>query len=116
VINWLLVASSEWQLGSNLRQDLPLVILGSIVAAIGVAALVVHLSRGQSRERVLLWFGLFASPYGLRLLTNTSQFRWRSVNPFGFGVSSVDSLSCHYRSSLAALRGFLWDGVHQSAG
>jgi hypothetical protein len=40
------------------------VILGSVVAAIGVAALVVHLSRGQSRQRVLLWFGLFARPYG----------------------------------------------------
>jgi sigma-B regulation protein RsbU (phosphoserine phosphatase) len=81
VINWLLVASSEGQLGSNLRQDLPLVILGSIAAAIGVAALVVHLSRGQSRERVLLWFGLFAGPYGLRLLTNTIQFQMAFGEP-----------------------------------
>jgi phosphoserine phosphatase RsbU/P len=36
-----------------------------------VAAVVVQLSRWQSGERVLLWFGLFAGPYGLRLLANT---------------------------------------------
>ena len=57
---------------------------GSIVAAIGVAALVVHLSRGQSRERVLLWFGLFAGPYGLRLLTNTIQFQMAFGEPVRF--------------------------------
>jgi hypothetical protein len=50
VINALLVAVSEEQLRSNLRGDLPRVILGSIIAAIGVAAVVVHLSRWQSRE------------------------------------------------------------------
>ena len=44
MINALLVAVSEEQSRSNLRGDLPLVILGSIIAAIGVAALVVHLS------------------------------------------------------------------------
>ena len=75
MINALLVAVSEEQLRSNLRGDLPLVILGSIIAAIGVAAVVVQLSRWQSRERVLLWFGLFAGPYGLRLLTNTTPFQ-----------------------------------------
>ena len=59
-------------------------ILGSIVTAIGVAALVVHLSRGKSRERVLLWFGLFAGPYGLRLLTNTIQFQMAFGKPLRF--------------------------------
>jgi phosphoserine phosphatase RsbU/P len=74
VINALLVAVSEEQLRSNLRGDLPLVILGSVIAAIGVAAVVVQLARWKSGERVLLWFGLFAGPYGLRLLTNTTPF------------------------------------------
>jgi len=60
------------------------VILGSIVAAIGVAALVVHWSRGKSSERVLLWFGLFAGPYGLRLLTNTIQFQMAFGEPLRF--------------------------------
>jgi sigma-B regulation protein RsbU (phosphoserine phosphatase) len=53
VIKALLLAVSEEQLRSNLRGDLPLVILGSIIAAIGVAAVVVHLSRRQSGERSL---------------------------------------------------------------
>jgi hypothetical protein len=48
VINALLLAVSEEQLWSNLRGDLPLVILGSIIAAIGVAAVVLYLARWQS--------------------------------------------------------------------
>jgi hypothetical protein len=56
VINVLLVAVSEEQLRSNLRGDLPLVILGSVIAAIGVAAVVVQLARWKSGERVLLWW------------------------------------------------------------
>jgi phosphoserine phosphatase RsbU/P len=84
VINALLLAVSEEQLRSNLRGDLPLVILGSIIAAIGVAAVVVHLSRWRSSERVLLWFGLFAGPYGLRLLTNTIPFQMAFGEPQRF--------------------------------
>src|SRR6516164_8633098 len=75
VIGVLLVAVSEEQLRSNLRGDLLLLVLGSIIAAIGVAAVVVQLSRWRSAGRVLLWFGLFAGPYGLRLLMNTTQFQ-----------------------------------------
>jgi sigma-B regulation protein RsbU (phosphoserine phosphatase) len=71
VINTLLAGVSELWQPSNLREDLPLVILGSIIAALGLAAIVVQLAWWQSRERVLLWFGLFAGPYGVRLLTNT---------------------------------------------
>ena len=84
MINALLVAVSEEQLRSNLRGDLPLVILGSIIAAIGLAAVVVHLYRWQSRERVLLWFGLFAGPYGLRLLTTTILFQTALSEPQRF--------------------------------
>ena len=84
MINAPLVAVSEEQLRSSLRGDLPLVILGSIIAAIGVAALVVHLSRWRSSERVLLWFGLFAGPYGLRLLTNTIPFQMAFGEPQRF--------------------------------
>jgi hypothetical protein len=84
VINALLVAVSEEQLRSNLRGDLPLVILGSITAAIGVAALVVHVPRWRASERVLLWFGLFAGPYGLRLLTNTIPFQMAFGEPQRF--------------------------------
>src|SRR3974390_19750 len=78
MITAFLIAVSEAQLQSNLRGDLLLVILGSIIAAIGVAAVVVQISRWRSAERVLLWFGLFAGPYGLRLLMNTTQFQMAS--------------------------------------
>jgi sigma-B regulation protein RsbU (phosphoserine phosphatase) len=83
LMNPLLAAISEERLRSNLREDLPLVILGSIIAAIGLAAIVVQLSRWRSRERVLLWFGLFAGPYGLRLLTTTIPFRMAFGEPHG---------------------------------
>ena len=84
MINAFLVAVSAEQLRSSLRADLLLVILGSIIAAIGVAAVVVQLSRWQSAERVLLWFGLFAGPYGLRLLMNTIPFQMAFGEPQRF--------------------------------
>jgi len=67
------VAEEQWQ--SSLRHDLPLVVLGSIIAAIGLAAVLLQLFRWKSGDRVLLWLGLFACPYGVRLLTNTIPFR-----------------------------------------
>lgn len=67
------VAEEQWQ--SSLRHDLPLVVLGSIIAAIGLAAFLLQLFRWKSRDRVLLWLGLFAGPYGVRLLTNTIPFQ-----------------------------------------
>ena len=84
MIHTLLVAVSEEQLRSNLRQDLPLLILGSIIAAIGVAAVVVQLSRWQSGERFLLWFGLFAGPYGLRLIATSMPFQLTVGEPQRF--------------------------------
>jgi sigma-B regulation protein RsbU (phosphoserine phosphatase) len=83
VINALLLAISTDQLRSSLRADLPIIILGSTIAAIGLAALLVHLSRRRSHERLLLWFGLFAGPYGIRILTNTRTFQF-AVEPARF--------------------------------
>lgn len=83
MISVLLVAVSEEQLRSNLRHDLPPMILGSILAAIGLAAMVVYLARRQSGERVLLWLGLFSGPYGLLLLTNTTPFQMAFGEPHG---------------------------------
>ena len=54
MITAFLIAVSEAQWQSNLRGDLLLVILGSIIAAIGVTAVVVQLSRWRSAGRVLL--------------------------------------------------------------
>jgi phosphoserine phosphatase RsbU/P len=75
VIDALIASVAEVQWQSNLRHDLPLVVLGSIIAAIGLAAVLVQVFRWKSRDRVLLWLGLFAGPYGVRLLTNTISFQ-----------------------------------------
>jgi sigma-B regulation protein RsbU (phosphoserine phosphatase) len=65
---------SEMPLRSHPREDLILVMLGSIAAAIGLAALIVLVSRWRRGDRALLWFGLFAAPYGIRLLTSAAPF------------------------------------------
>ena len=75
VIGTLSLAVSENQIHPRLQADLPLVVLGSVIAAIGLAALVIAVFRRRSRERVLLWFGLFAGPYGVRLLANSLAFQ-----------------------------------------
>jgi len=52
-----------------LHQALPLIILASIISAAGVASFI--LWRLRSRDPLLLWLGMFASLYGLRLfITN----------------------------------------------
>ena len=43
-------------------------IAGSAILTIGILSLCVHFRTRVSRDRILLWFGLFASPYGLALL------------------------------------------------
>jgi phosphoserine phosphatase RsbU/P len=75
---------SDNAFSSQLRADLPLVILGAIIAAIGFAAIVGRLFRRRRRERFLLWFGLFAGPYGARLLTKTLTFQLAFGQPQRF--------------------------------
>ena len=43
-------------------------IAGSSIFTIGIMSLCVHFWTRVSRDRILLWFGLFASPYGLALI------------------------------------------------
>jgi phosphoserine phosphatase RsbU/P len=69
------------QVASHLRPDFLLVILGSVIAAIGLGAVAVHIFRRRPRERFLLWFGLFACPYGVRLITNSSICRMTFGEP-----------------------------------
>lgn len=45
-----------------------LVMAGSAIFTVGVLSLCAHFASALSRERVLLWFGLFAAPYGLALI------------------------------------------------
>jgi sigma-B regulation protein RsbU (phosphoserine phosphatase) len=48
--------------------NLLLVMIGSSIFTVGVLALCAHFSSAVLRERILLWFGLFAAPYGLALV------------------------------------------------
>lgn len=52
-----------------LRADMGGFVLSLLVLFVGMAALAVHLLRLKSKDRTLLWFGLFIGLYGLRSLT-----------------------------------------------
>lgn len=62
---------------------------GSAILTIGILSLCAHFTSALSRERILLWFGLFASPYGLALLCRSvAQTEWdgrAQVSVFLFG-------------------------------
>jgi phosphoserine phosphatase RsbU/P len=47
--------------------NLLLVMTGSSIFTVGILSLCAHFSSAVLRERILLWFGLFAAPYGLAL-------------------------------------------------
>jgi sigma-B regulation protein RsbU (phosphoserine phosphatase) len=50
------------------HDDLFLVMAGTAIFTIGFLSLCAHFASALSRERILLWFGLFAAPYGLALV------------------------------------------------
>ena len=59
------------------QESLLLAIAGSAILTIGVLALWAHFTSALSHERILLWFGLFASPYGTSLLCRSaSSIAW----------------------------------------
>ena len=52
----------------NFQENLWLAMAGSAIVTVGVLSLCVHFASALSRERILLWFGLFAGPYGVALI------------------------------------------------
>ena len=60
---------AEQQLRNLLRGDIAGFVLSLLVLFVGLAALAVHLLRRKSRDRTLVWFGLFIFLYGLRSLS-----------------------------------------------
>jgi hypothetical protein len=57
--------------------NLLLVMTGSSIFTVGVLALCAHVSSASYGERILLWFGLFAAPYGLALVCRSILIpRW----------------------------------------
>ena len=56
-----------------LRGDIPALALGIGISVAGLSAAATHFLRSsKSKGRLLLWFGLFAGLYGLRMLAGTS--------------------------------------------
>lgn len=58
-----------------MRSDVSLLIVGTAITTLGCGAIAVSAFLRRSRERVLLWFGLFAAPYGAILIVRNSLFQ-----------------------------------------
>ena len=70
----LMFNADPQQLQTLLSKNLPLLVLASAILASGLAAMAAYAFARKSNERILLWFGLFAAPYGLELITRNPVF------------------------------------------
>lgn len=61
---------------ATLRADAPGVVLGILILAVGLGAFILYRLRARSKEPTLLWFGLFALLYGVRVLLDTPVVRF----------------------------------------
>jgi serine phosphatase RsbU (regulator of sigma subunit) len=66
------MTAAQQQLRILLRADMGSFVFGLLVLFTGLAAVVVHLLRLKSKDRTLLWFGLFVGLYGLRAIDRHS--------------------------------------------
>jgi len=57
------------------QSAIALLIVGTVIATLGAAAIIVHVFRRRAHERFLLWFGLFSILYGTILVVRSSIFR-----------------------------------------
>ncbi len=65
--------------------DVFILIVGTAIATLGSVAIIAHASWRESHQRVLLWFGLFAAPYGVILILRNSAFQLGFGAPTNFG-------------------------------
>jgi len=70
-----------------MRSAIAILIVGSVIATLGAAAIIVQAFRRRSRERFLLWFGLFSILYGIVLIIRNEVFRLGFGDPGQVGVS-----------------------------
>jgi sigma-B regulation protein RsbU (phosphoserine phosphatase) len=59
----------------NAAKELAEALLGTIFMAVGISAIALSAIRVRARDRSLLWFGVFAAVYGLRLMSHSSAIR-----------------------------------------
>jgi sigma-B regulation protein RsbU (phosphoserine phosphatase) len=77
------------------RAAITLLIVSTVIVALGAAAVTVYAIRLRHRERFLLWFGLFSILYGLVLVVRNSVFRLGFGQPqhIGLAVERLIALS-----------------------
>jgi hypothetical protein len=46
------------------EKDISLVVVGTVILTVGVMSICAHLASTLNKQRILLWFRLFAAPYG----------------------------------------------------
>lgn len=68
-----------------LRATIALLIVGTVIVTLGAAAIIVYAFRRRSREKFLMWFGLFSILYGGVLTTRNAVFRLGFGRPIGVG-------------------------------
>jgi sigma-B regulation protein RsbU (phosphoserine phosphatase) len=61
------------------QSAIALLVVGTVIATLGAAAIIVHVFRRRTHEQFLLWFGLFSILYGTVLVVRNPVFR------LGFG-------------------------------
>lgn len=72
-----------------LRDDLPDLILGTILIVIGVACIAVSHMRRSASGGALLWFGVFATLYGARLIAGGYALLLLGVSTTGVGYAEL---------------------------
>jgi phosphoserine phosphatase RsbU/P len=77
------------------RAAITLLIVSTVIVALGAAAVTVYAIRLRHREKFLLWFGLFSILYGLVLVVRNSVFRLGFGQPqhIGLDVERLIALS-----------------------
>ncbi len=80
-----------------MRAAITLLIVSTVIVALGAAAVTVYAIRLRHREKFLLWFGLFSILYGLVLIGRNSVFR------LGFGPPQNVELHVEWLIALSTI-------------
>jgi sigma-B regulation protein RsbU (phosphoserine phosphatase) len=83
----------EAQLRSLLRTEFAMIVLAVVICVFALSALGGHFLRPASGDRLLLWFGLFAGLFGVRLMGKSEAFQALSGAPPGLWEYLAASLN-----------------------
>jgi sigma-B regulation protein RsbU (phosphoserine phosphatase) len=75
------------------QSAIALLIVGTVIATLGAAAIIVKVFRRRTHEQFLLWFGLFSILYGTILVVRNSVFRLAFGQPQEVWISIERLLS-----------------------